>query len=57
MSISARIYCKHKSKPGSLPVTLKEVKSFLCIENAQDDKLISNLIFIATDYAGWYMKK
>ncbi len=26
----------------------------LCIENAQDDKLISNLIFIATDYAGWY---
>ncbi|QOD38218.1 head-tail connector protein [Candidatus Wolbachia massiliensis] len=57
MSISPRIYVQRKSKSKSSPVTLEEVKSFLRIENDQDDKLISDLIFMATDYAEWYMKK
>ncbi|WP_395462658.1 head-tail connector protein [Wolbachia endosymbiont of Cantharis cryptica] len=57
MSISPRIYVQRKSKPKSFPVTLEEVKSFLRIENDQDDKLISNLILMATDYAEWYMEK
>lgn len=51
------IYIQRKSKPESLPVTLEEVKSFLRIENNQDDKLISSLIFMATDYAEWHMEK
>ncbi|WP_264954053.1 head-tail connector protein [Wolbachia endosymbiont (group A) of Endotricha flammealis] len=50
-STSPRISVQRKSKPESFPVTLEEVKSFLRIENNQDDKLISDLIFMATDYA------
>ncbi|APR98894.1 head-tail connector protein [Wolbachia endosymbiont of Folsomia candida] len=51
------IHVERKSKPESFPVTLEEVKSFLRIENDQDDKLISSLIFGATDYAEWHMGK
>ncbi|MDR2046092.1 MAG: head-tail connector protein [Rickettsiales bacterium] len=51
------INIQRKSKPKSFPVTLAGVKSFLRIENDQDDKLISDLIFIATDYAEWHMEK
>jgi len=50
------INIQRKSKPKSFPVTLAEVKSFLRIENDQDDKLISDLIFMATDYAEWHIK-
>lgn len=39
------INIQRKSKPKSFPVTLGEVKSFLRIENDQDDKLISSFIF------------
>ncbi|WP_264723201.1 head-tail connector protein [Wolbachia endosymbiont (group A) of Sphecodes monilicornis] len=56
-STSPRISVQRKSKPESFPVTLEEVKSFLRIENDQDDKLISDLIFMATDYAEWHMEK
>uniref|UniRef100_A0A1A9VK03 Uncharacterized protein n=1 Tax=Glossina austeni TaxID=7395 RepID=A0A1A9VK03_GLOAU len=56
-STSPRIHVQRKSKPESFPVTLEEVKSFLRIENDQDDKLISDLIFMATDYAEWHMEK
>ncbi|BET28642.1 hypothetical protein wCauATS_08440 [Wolbachia pipientis] len=56
-STSPRISVQRKSKPESFPVTLEEVKSFLRIENNQDDKLISDLIFMATDYAEWHMEK
>ncbi len=51
------INIQRKSKPKSFPVTLGEVKSFLRIENDQDDKLISSFIFMATDYAQWHMEK
>ncbi|WCR58197.1 head-tail connector protein [Wolbachia endosymbiont of Ctenocephalides felis wCfeJ] len=57
MSTLPRIRVQRKSKLKSFPVTLEEVKSFLRIESDQDDKLISNLIFMATDYAEWYMEK
>lgn len=51
------INIQRKSKPKSFPVTLGEVKSFLRIENDQDDKLILSFIFMATDYAQWHMEK
>ncbi|MGL9719103.1 MAG: head-tail connector protein [Wolbachia sp.] len=44
MSISPKIHVQRKSKPKSSPVTLEEVKSFLRIENDQDDKLISEVV-------------
>ncbi|WP_289512965.1 head-tail connector protein [Wolbachia pipientis] len=46
MSASPRIYVQRKPKPKFFPVTLEEVKSFLRVENDQDDRLISNLIFM-----------
>ncbi|WP_341808130.1 head-tail connector protein [Wolbachia endosymbiont (group E) of Neria commutata] len=52
-----KIYVERKSKPESLPVTLEEAKSFLHIENDQDDKLILNLISGATGYAEWHIGK
>ncbi|MDG7055761.1 MAG: head-tail connector protein [Wolbachia endosymbiont of Menacanthus eurysternus] len=57
MSTSPKIHVQRKSKSKSLPVTLEEVKSFLRVENYQDDKLISSLISVATDYAEWYTEK
>ncbi|WCR59550.1 MAG: hypothetical protein PG978_000986 [Wolbachia endosymbiont of Ctenocephalides felis wCfeF] len=57
MSTSPKIHVQRKSKSKSLPVTLEEVKSFLRVENDQDDKLISSLISVATDYAEWYTEK
>ena len=48
---------QRKSKLGDLPVSLEETKSFLRIENSQDDKLIKDLIEAATDYAEWHMEK
>lgn len=48
---------QRESKPKSFPVTLKEVKSFLRIENDQDDELILVLIDMATEYAEWHMEK
>ncbi|MCA4774818.1 phage gp6-like head-tail connector protein [Wolbachia endosymbiont of Mansonella ozzardi] len=57
MSTSPKIHVQRKSKSKFLPVTLKEVKSFLRVENYQDDKLISSLISVATDYAEWYTEK
>ncbi|WP_333023331.1 head-tail connector protein [Wolbachia endosymbiont of Pentidionis agamae] len=46
---------RRSSAPKSFPITLEFMKSFLRIENNQDDELISNLLSIATDYAQWYM--
>ncbi|WCR53894.1 MAG: hypothetical protein PG981_000916 [Wolbachia endosymbiont of Ctenocephalides orientis wCori] len=48
---------QRQSKFGVLPVTLEEVKSFLRIENNQDDQLISSLISMATDYAEWHIER
>jgi uncharacterized phiE125 gp8 family phage protein len=57
MSRSPVILVERKSKPESCLVTLEEVKSFLRVENDQDDKLILNLISGTTDYAEWHMEK
>ncbi|WP_395877431.1 head-tail connector protein [Ehrlichia muris] len=46
-----------KTVPTSLPITLSEVKSFLRINNNQDDILINNLITMASEYAQWYIEK
>lgn len=51
------VFVELKSTPKLLPITLKEVKSFLRIENTQDDEIILYLIAMATDYAKWYMEK
>ncbi|MDN5248250.1 MAG: head-tail connector protein [Wolbachia endosymbiont of Tyrophagus putrescentiae] len=58
MSILPIIFTQRKSKSGAFPVTLEEVKTFLRIENNQnDDQLILSLIAMSTDYAEWHMEK
>lgn len=54
---NSTIYLTRKSAPVTYPVSLSMVKSFLRVENNQDDDLISNLVSIATEYAEWYMEK
>ncbi len=54
---NSTIHFLRKSAPTTSPVSLSMVKSFLRVENNQDDDLISNLISIATEYAEWYMEK
>ncbi|QGR03382.1 hypothetical protein EDL79_02135 [Ehrlichia ruminantium] len=56
--LESSILCiTRKSTPMSSPITLSEAKSFLRINNNADDKLINNLIAIASEYAQWYIEK
>ncbi|AAZ68425.1 head-tail connector protein [Ehrlichia canis] len=57
MLASSMLCIIRKTVPTSLPITLSEVKSFLRINNNQDDTLINNLITMASEYAQWYIEK
>ncbi|WP_339048324.1 head-tail connector protein [Candidatus Mesenet endosymbiont of Phosphuga atrata] len=54
---NSTIHLTRKSASIAHPVSLSMIKSFLRVENDQDDDLILNLISIATEYAEWYMER
>ncbi len=59
LSRNPAVYISRESRAKSFPISLKEMKLFLRIEDNynKDDKLILNLIAMATDYAEWHMEK
>ena len=46
-----------KAPPTDFPVTLTEVKSFLGINNNNEDGLLTNIISISSEYAQWYIEQ
>ncbi|ACZ49291.1 hypothetical protein ACIS_00733 [Anaplasma centrale str. Israel] len=57
MLVNSAFHVTRKALPTDFPVTLTEVKSFLGINNNNEDSLLTDIISMSSEYAQWYIER